>query len=393
MRLTTKILGVLLTTLVMFLSCGSNHAETGSENNFTDEASTELADENAIKLKGKIKGGNNVLVIISRLTLQKLDFTDSTRTDENGNFEFSSSIDEEDLYFITVGKIQPPGVPIILGPGTKLSIEMSQDDYIETTVKGNKINKDLKALYDIYISHNLIAAQFNERVSTIDPQSISQAKREEIQAEYADNQAKMIKALEEFVIGHDGSLVSYFAATYIIPKSPISLTEKAVRQMKKDVPTLAKTIELEERLNSIKPLDIGGLAPEIALNSPDGEIVKLSSLRGKVVLIDFWASWCGPCRRENPNVVRAYNKFKDKGFEIYGVSLDKDARKWEYAIKKDGITWVQVSDLKGWSNVAAKRYKVSSIPQTILLGRDGRIIAKNLRGPALEAKLAEVLGG
>lgn len=136
----------------------------------------------------------------------------------------------------------------------------------------------------------------------------------------------------------------------------------------------------------------GETAPEINLPDPYGKNIALSSLRGKVVLVDFWASWCGPCRKEMPNVKAAYEKYKSKGFEIYGVSLDRELSDWTDAIKKDGITWPQVSDLKYWDCVAAKQYNVQGIPFTVLLDKEGKIIAKNLRGPELEAKLKEVLG-
>ncbi len=140
------------------------------------------------------------------------------------------------------------------------------------------------------------------------------------------------------------------------------------------------------------PLEIGDLAPEIIEENVDGEKVRLSSTRGKVVLLDFWASWCGPCRRENPNVVKAYHKYKDKGFTVFSVSLDKTANRWKQAIEKDKLVWpYHVSDLKGWSARPAKRYGVSSIPQTFLLDKDGKIIARNLRGAQLERKLAELL--
>ena len=133
---------------------------------------------------------------------------------------------------------------------------------------------------------------------------------------------------------------------------------------------------------------IGALAPELAFENPDGKILKLSDLRGKYVLIDFWASWCGPCRKENPNVVRLYQQYHEKGFEVFSVSLDKDKNSWIKAIEKDNLLWPNhVSDLKYWSSQGAKIYGVSSIPSTFLIDKDGRIIGKNLRGSELANKL------
>ncbi|MCF0206627.1 MAG: redoxin domain-containing protein [Bacteroidales bacterium] len=140
-------------------------------------------------------------------------------------------------------------------------------------------------------------------------------------------------------------------------------------------------------------LNVGNIAPEISLPTPNGDTVKLSSLRGKMVLIDFWASWCGPCRKENPNVVKAYANYKDKqfiagdGFTIYGVSLDKEADGWKSAIEKDKLTWTNVSDLRFWSSEAATLYGIRSIPSNVLIDGNGVIIAKNLRGEALEQTL------
>ncbi len=136
-----------------------------------------------------------------------------------------------------------------------------------------------------------------------------------------------------------------------------------------------------------------GLAPDLAFKNPDGELMKLSDLRGKVVLLDFWASWCGPCRMENPNVVKAFDEYKDKGFTVFSVSLDTDIDKWKAAIEADNLKWPNhVSDLKGWSSEAAALYQVNSIPATFLINQEGEIIGQNLRGGQLEQKLQEILG-
>jgi peroxiredoxin len=146
---------------------------------------------------------------------------------------------------------------------------------------------------------------------------------------------------------------------------------------------------LTERLKGV--LAPGMEAPEIAMSDPEGVTRRLSDLRGKVVLIDFWASWCSPCRRENPNVVKLYNKYKDQGFEIFSVSLDKDGNAWRKAIKDDGLAWPNhVSDLKQWQSAAGRTYGIMSIPATVLVDREGKIIARNLRGAELEKQLQEI---
>jgi peroxiredoxin len=168
----------------------------------------------------------------------------------------------------------------------------------------------------------------------------------------------------------------------------VTYTEQYVAAFPNDA--LARQYGAE--LGRLTATRVGSVPPDIAMKGPDGQLRKLSELRGKVVLLDFWASWCRPCRMENPNVVRVYNQYHSRGFEVFSVSLDSDAARWQAAIQQDGLVWPHhVSDLQGWQNAAAQAYGVSSIPFALLLDRQGRIVATNLRGAALEQEVARLL--
>lgn len=172
-----------------------------------------------------------------------------------------------------------------------------------------------------------------------------------------------------------------------------SLTDADIQQLIFAFQTEMQMKQMQQQgSRKMANVSTGQSAPEISLDTPDGEKLSLSDLKGKYVLVDFWASWCKPCRLENPNVVRAYNKYKDKGFEILGVSLDRNRDRWLQAIAADGLSWKHVSDLKYFQSKAAVDYGVSAIPFTVLVDKDGKIIAQNLRGASLEKKLEELLG-
>lgn len=179
----------------------------------------------------------------------------------------------------------------------------------------------------------------------------------------------------------------YFALvdSTLMAKYPES---EAVKSLHTQMQEINRQLKAENEINSI--VGLGVLAPEIKLPDPNGDTIPLSSLKGKYILLDFWASWCRPCRIENPNLVSNYKKYNDKGFEIYQVSLDKKKESWIEAIENDRLDWIHVSDLKFWNSEAAKLYQVQAIPASFLLDRNGKIIAKNLRGDALEAKLSEI---
>ncbi len=205
------------------------------------------------------------------------------------------------------------------------------------------------------------------------------------------NWALRMDQLLEASPSSDAKLVLYSAGMEIFVNLDQQYTAKLARRFYKDFPDSELAQFYYEQLPKPPPA-VGDVAPNIALNNSDGELMNLTDLRGKVVLLDFWASWCGPCRRENPNVVRAYNEFRDQGFTVFSVSLDNNKDKWIGAIAKDGLAWENhVSDLKGWKSAGAKKYGVRSIPATFLIDKEGVIRAVNVRGQKLENELNKLL--
>jgi len=221
------------------------------------------------------------------------------------------------------------------------------------------------------------------------PEFIKQAKADEkaIDQQSAATDKKFIQENPDSFISLNALESFAYSADYVDIEPLFNALSPALKQTEAGK-------KLAERMPKLKAVALGATAPEFAEADTSGKVIKLSSFRGKYVLIDFWASWCGPCRRENPNVVQAYNHYKNQKFTILGVSLDKPnaKEKWLAAIHKDGLTWNQVSDLKFWDSKAAALYAVRGIPQNFLLDPNGKIIAKNLRGDDLETKLAEIFG-
>jgi peroxiredoxin len=286
-------------------------------------------------------------------------------------------------------------VYLALDNKSKLSINLSLvGSFVDYTIEGNELedSKILKTLINMNQSFAKEVAALERTAQGLTQNEEGAKKAEELRYQYA----KLMQERDDFVkntaLNQTKGFIPYFAISYGAIQSPdYKLMQHAVNCAKAADPNSKYTQEIENKFTKEASLMDGAVAPDIQLKSPEGNIIKLSSLKGKVVLIDFWASWCGPCRRENPNVRRVYQRFKDKGFEIYGVSLDNDASRWKGAIAADQLEWLHVSDLMGWQSSAAQLYQVHSIPQTILLDREGRIIAKGLRGEQLEEKLAELL--
>ncbi|MBA3972311.1 MAG: TlpA family protein disulfide reductase, partial [Bacteroidetes bacterium] len=197
--------------------------------------------------------------------------------------------------------------------------------------------------------------------------------------------------LKTFIEKNPSSFASLAAIQQLPPEEYMDTYIKLDAGLFAKYPTSNYIKSFHEGVTSNKKLAIGTPAPEINMNTPNGQPLALSSLKGKVILIDFWASWCGPCRAENPNVVDAYNKYKSKGFDIYSVSLDKDLDKWKQAITADNLIWKNhVCDFKFWQSPVVALYNFNSIPTNVLIDKDGNILAKNLRGEALAQKLEEL---
>jgi thiol-disulfide isomerase/thioredoxin len=359
------------------------------------------AGENEYIVTGTIKGiadGKSVTLEVQDETSGQLKPVDTVKI-EKGKFTFKGSAKEPEMYLVQVESVQGK-VPIILENGD-IDMVINKDSVNITKVTGTYNNDELTAYKEngMKIQKKMMKFQQDNMVKMNE----AQQKQDTVvinglRKEYTKFQEEFAKQSDEYVNTHPKAFISA-----LIIEGMFNQMAPDVDKIKKYYNALDKSVKdtkhgktiktkIDQLTKPVASVEVGGVAPDFSAPNPEGKIVSLKESMGKVTIVDFWASWCKPCRASNPELVALYNEMHPKGLNIISVSLDKDAASWKGAIAKDKLVWNQISNLKWWSEPIALAYNVQSIPATFVLDNSGKIVAKDLSGAELKAKIAALLG-
>ena len=338
--------------------------------------------QSGYKVTGTVEGMPDGKAIIATVNGSSLD-TLAKADVKNGSFEFTGNVSEPTgAYIMVIG--QRGAIPFML-ENANITVNAGQAGLTVTGSEGQKI-------YDQFMAINATAQQEAMKLQQeYQAANGDQAKMQAVQEAYAklmtDAQAKET----ELIKANPDSYVSTFVIVSGMGQMEYEQLKERYNLLGEKAKASAQGKAIAAQIAKLESTAIGQIAPNFTITTPEGESISLYDIKGKVKLIDFWASWCGPCRGENPHVVEIYKEYHPKGLEIFGVSLDNNKEAWVKAIADDGLVWKHGSDLKGWQSAPAQVYSVSGIPHTVLLDENNKIIAKNLRGDELKQKIAELL--
>jgi len=339
-------------------------------------------------LRGDVANGTQVILRKSDENFQTVDVDTATVTD--GAFVFTGIISEPELHYVYIEGLRG-GIPLILENGS-IELEAHKDSLQQVVISGTPQNdsyaeylQGARQLADLRASMNedLRAAMMQQDSAVI----LS------LRDEFFELQDRMTNFEKDFAGEHPDALITALILDRMLESGsvPIGEIDALFESLSPEMRSSKLGQGIQGKLEVARQTAIGSKAPEFSGPTPDGTELSLKEAMGKVTLIDFWAGWCRPCRAENPNIVAVYNKYKDKGLRVLGVSLDRNAEEWKKAIADDGLTWNHISHIAYFEDEIALLYNIRAIPASFILDENGIIVAKDLRGPELEAKIAELL--
>lgn len=309
----------------------------------------------------------------------------------NGKFQLKGDVDQVDVNFLFIEGTQANSA-IIIEEG-RIDIKLYKDSIGSSLIGGTPSNMDLQAYRKETADYANAMQSIAQEIQSVNAMG-DNIMAEDLQQQYKDIEGKLNAYERNFMETKNDSYISALILERYITQKVLNKNEanEVYKSFSDRIRGSKSGMKISSFVNApVNPTAIGEFAPLFEGPSPSGEIIALESFRGKVTIIDFWASWCRPCRVENPNLVRLYKRMHDKGLEIVGVSLDKNKASWERAIADDGLPWSHVSNLQYWADPIAQLYSVRSIPAAFVLDKEGKIVAKNLRGAQLDAKIEALL--